>query len=282
MPPPLSDSPEDLARRDHAAIARIAAPTPANAAETDLAALYVAASEQWKECLRLVQQPDISACWAMKCRAQANSMMRQAQSALRLLRMQAARQKIEANSAANERAAWTEHCAIGLMAQALSPRPGAAMTAPSTPEPPAEPETVAHPQPEPVAAEECASTYPRNAALMRRLPFLPDNIVYFPPDDEPVPARIVSRPPDGDCIWPISPLPRAGESLPRTWSGVATHSMADEGATPNPEFPSRPAPFIPPSPPASAGGEGVNASLDAKCDRPWRPPNGATLDRRFG
>ncbi len=94
LPPPLADSSENLTRRDHAAIARIAALTPANAAEADLAALYVAASEQWKDCLRLVQQPDISEDWAMKCRAQANSMMRQAQSALRLLlRLQAARQK---------------------------------------------------------------------------------------------------------------------------------------------------------------------------------------------
>ncbi len=145
LPPPLSDSPDDLARRDHAAIARIAALTPANAAEADLAALYVAASEQWKECLCLAHQPDISASWAMKCRAQANSMMRQAQSALRLLlRMQAARQKTEANSAASERAAWTEHCAIGLMAQALSPRPEeAAMTEKPTHTPAAEPETVA-------------------------------------------------------------------------------------------------------------------------------------------
>ncbi len=199
LPPPLGDSPEDLARRDHAAIARIAALHPANAAEADLAALYVAASEQWKECLRLVQQPDISAGWAMKCRAQANSMMRQAQSALRLLlRMQAARQKIEANSAANERAAWTEHCAIGLMAQALSPPPEkAAMAGPPTQEPAAEPETVAQPESHPIAAEACASTDPQGAALLRRLQWLPEDVVCFPPDGETVPARIASRPPDG-------------------------------------------------------------------------------------
>jgi len=33
LPPPATDSPDDLARRDHAAIARIAALAPANAAE---------------------------------------------------------------------------------------------------------------------------------------------------------------------------------------------------------------------------------------------------------
>ncbi len=199
LPPPLSDSPDDLARRDHAAIARVAALHPANAAEADLAALFVAASEQCKDCLRLVQQPEITASWAMKCRAQANSMMRQAQSALRLLlRMQAARQKTEANSAANERAAWTEHCAIALMAQALSPRPEpAAMTGPPTPEPLAEPEKVAQPEPDPVAAEAGASADPRKAALRRRFPWLPDTIVGGPPDDAPVPARMASPPPDG-------------------------------------------------------------------------------------
>jgi len=45
LPPPLTDSPEDLTRRDHAVIARIAALAPANAAEADLAAQFVAASE---------------------------------------------------------------------------------------------------------------------------------------------------------------------------------------------------------------------------------------------
>ncbi len=102
------------ARRDHAVIARIAAFRPANAAEADVVALYVAASERWKDCLRLAQQSETSSYWAQKCRAQANSMMRQAQSALRLLlRMQAARQKLEVNSEARDRAAWTEQCAIG-------------------------------------------------------------------------------------------------------------------------------------------------------------------------
>ena len=110
LPPPITNSPDDLARRDHAAIARIAALHPANAAEADLAALHVTASEQWKYCLRLAQQPAPSSDWAQKCRAQADAMMRESQSALRLLlRMQAARQKTGVNSAARDRATWTEH-----------------------------------------------------------------------------------------------------------------------------------------------------------------------------
>src|SRR5437763_13452072 len=85
LPPPLSDNPDDLARRNRAAITRIAALVPANAAEADLAAMFVAASEQWKDCLRLSQLPETPPQMAAKCRAQAISMMRQAQSAMRLL-----------------------------------------------------------------------------------------------------------------------------------------------------------------------------------------------------
>ena len=85
LPPPLTDSPDDLARRNHAAIARIAALAPANAAEADVAAMFVAASEHWKDGLRLAQLRETTPEWAVKCRAQSISMMRQANSAMRLL-----------------------------------------------------------------------------------------------------------------------------------------------------------------------------------------------------
>src|SRR5579862_349565 len=100
LPPPPTDSADDLVRRNHAAITRIAALVPANAAEADLAAEFVAASEQWKDCLRLAQ---LSATpeGALKCRAQALSMMREAKSALRLLlKLQEAREKREADNTA--------------------------------------------------------------------------------------------------------------------------------------------------------------------------------------
>ena len=124
LPPPLSDSPEDLRRRDHAAIARIAALAPASAAEADLAGTFVAASEQWKDCLRLAQEPGTTAEWAAKCRAQALTMMRQATGALRLmLRIQESRRKLEADPAACNSLAWTEHCAAGFMLEALAFQP---------------------------------------------------------------------------------------------------------------------------------------------------------------
>src|SRR5579875_3779045 len=126
LPPPPDGDPEALARRDRAAIARVAALVPAGAAEAELAVQFVAASEQWKDCLRLAQDAATPPDWARKCRAQALAMMRQANAALRLLlRLQARREKLEADNVTRDRAAWVEHCALGLMADALaSPHPG--------------------------------------------------------------------------------------------------------------------------------------------------------------
>jgi hypothetical protein len=191
LPPPPADTPEDLARRDHAAIARIAALAPANAAEADVAAQYVAASEQWKDCLRLAQLPGTLPEAAHKCRAQANSMMRQALAALRLLlRMQEVRAKLEANSAACDRLAWSEHCATRLMAEALAPVPPP-QPAPANPvgraEPPAPRSAVADAE---EAAEEYARIYPERAALIRALGRVPDDVSFDPPEDDLVQALL--------------------------------------------------------------------------------------------
>lgn len=149
LPPPLTDSPEDLRRRDHAAIARLAALAPANAAEAELGGQFVAASEQWKACWRLAEQPGAAPEWAAKCRAQGASMMRQANSALGLLqRMQSTRRKLEADSTARDRLAWTEHCALGLMAEALAQ--------PTTPPASCEPAPASRPDPLAPEAEQNA------------------------------------------------------------------------------------------------------------------------------
>ena len=61
---------------------------------------------------------------ARKCRAQAMRLMREGKSALRLLlQLQAARQKVEADEVAANRAAWAEHALAGLMEEALGPVP---------------------------------------------------------------------------------------------------------------------------------------------------------------
>ena len=213
LPPPPSDSPDALAQRNRAAITRIAALVPANAAEADLGAQFVAASEQWKDCLRLAQLPATTPESAVKCRAQALSMMREAKSALRLLlRLQEARGKREANSAACNRAAWTEHCAIALMAEALSPAAARAAPAPCEPapakagdtavaeppppEPRPEPAPVEDAEPDPIAeAEQYAAIYPERAALIRRLGRVPPNASFGPPDPDLVQALITARSP---------------------------------------------------------------------------------------
>ncbi len=192
LPPPLTDSPEDLRRRDQAAIARIAALSPGSPAEAETAALHVAASEQWRDCLRLVNHPDTTPERATKCLAQANAMMRQAQSALRLLvRLQDAREKRDANNDACERAAWMEHLALSLMAEALD-----SQAPPATAEPPSQTSSPCGNGEEGTAltaAEQYAAIYPQRAALIRRLGRVPDNPSFDPPDDDLVQALIASE-----------------------------------------------------------------------------------------
>ena len=179
LPPPIPNTQEEIVRRDNAAIAQIAALLPANAAEATLAGQFVAGDMNASDSMRCAHDPTISPERATQCRAQSISMTRQSQSALRLLlRLQATRQKTEANPAAAERAAWTEHCAIGLMAQAL---PGAlSATAPEPPPPPpstAEPPRDDEPRPDPIAeAEQYAQHHHKRAALIRKLRRLPHKI----------------------------------------------------------------------------------------------------------
>ena len=108
LPLPVSDSPEDAARRDFAAIAHVASLLPANPEEAHLATQYVAASAQALDSLRLARlHPDDPAV-VLKCTAQSASMMRQARSWRALLaRVQAARQARETDITASDTAAQT-------------------------------------------------------------------------------------------------------------------------------------------------------------------------------
>ena len=84
------------------------------------------------DCLRLAHDCRVAPMLFLKCTAQAASMMREARGArTQLMRIQAERRKREADNATRDQAAWTEHCAIGLMMQA---QPGAAPVA--MPDPP--------------------------------------------------------------------------------------------------------------------------------------------------
>ncbi|HXA26082.1 MAG TPA: hypothetical protein VNW90_27690 [Acetobacteraceae bacterium] len=196
LPPPITDSPEDLVRRDNAAMAQVAALLPAGADEANLAATYVAANAQAMECLRLVRKYHGDPNFILKCTAHSASMMRQARATRSLLlRVQAERRKREADNAATDRAAWTEYCAIGLMAQALGRAPPAAMAEPPPPEAPS-PDEEQVPQPDPVAeAEQYAIIYPRRAALIRSLGGLPDRPDFGPPPPELVHAIVTGSTP---------------------------------------------------------------------------------------
>ena len=194
LPPPVNDTQEDLVRRDNAAIAQVACLLPANADEVALAAQYVAANARALECLHLAHHHDAAnPSLALQCTAQAACMMRQARGARSLLlRVQAQRQKRELDPASLDRAAWIEHCAIGLMAHALG-RPPPAPTA-EPPPPPDEPE----PQPAPATeaeAEQHAIFFPPRAALNRSLGGLPAKCDVDPPPPDLVHAIVTGTTP---------------------------------------------------------------------------------------
>src|SRR5487761_2263735 len=194
LPPPVADTPEALARRNRAAIAQVAALVPANAEEANLGAQYVAAGAHAMDCLRLIRVHADDIGLTLKLTAQSASMMRQARGYRSLLlRVQSAREKREANPATRDSAAWTEHCVLGLMAEALSlsaSEPAAEPPVPEVAPPPprrAVP-TLAEtddPQPDPAAeAETYALHYPRRARLIRRLGGLPSDCDFGPPEPE--------------------------------------------------------------------------------------------------
>ena len=136
------------------------------------------------DALREVRAHAADPPFAMRCSAQSASMMRQARGAIGTLqRMQDRRRKLEANAAAADRTAWTEHCAAGLMVQELPDAPPVTLPEPPPPPPPPEPELAEPPPPDPVAeAELYAAIYPDRAALIRRHGGVPADARFGPPE----------------------------------------------------------------------------------------------------
>ena len=158
--PPPPESPIDRQNRDHAIIAQISALRPNDSAEAIFAAQIVAAGEQWNDCLHWAQRFLAAEDYtrAAKCRAQAASMMREADRAQRALeRMQAARRKLYANPDTTDAAERTEHITMVMLAEALAqmPEPTPAPTPvtrgrrrrPWRPRPPARPKHPSQKQP---------------------------------------------------------------------------------------------------------------------------------------
>jgi len=171
LPPPVTDTQEDLARRDLAAIAHIASLLPDNPDEANLAAQYVGASAQAFDCQRLARQHEDDPARMLQCIAQSARMMREAKGwRLALLRAQAARTARAADTAASDAATQVERRTLGLMADALAaaaPVPGES------------------PRRNPVTeAERYALLHRKHATLIRRLGRLPDRreIGWLPPD----------------------------------------------------------------------------------------------------
>jgi hypothetical protein len=109
LPPPRDGTPEARAVRDDLAYAAVEAYYPVDAGEAELAVQIVAANAHALDSLRLAGLPGKSEEDIRRCRAQGNSMMRTAQSALRALeRRQASREKAQnaMHPAAMERAGY--------------------------------------------------------------------------------------------------------------------------------------------------------------------------------
>ena len=120
LPPPLSDDPAELERRDRAALATVASLLPVTAAEGRLAAQFASADAWARDCQVLTAERRTDTGWARRCLAQSVSLMREARAALRELRqLQKDRRAQGADAEAANRAEWEEHSAIGMMRGAL-------------------------------------------------------------------------------------------------------------------------------------------------------------------
>ena len=193
LPPPVTDAPEDRARRDNAAIALVASMLPGNAEEAGLAAQYVGARCYAQDCLALAGEYRGDPSCYLKCMAQAARTTREERGLRMLLsRLQAERRTREADSGATDRAALTEYCAVGLMAEALGQTPPAAMPEPPPAAPPAPEEPVVDLLAE---ADRYAVIHPRRAARIRALGGLPEPCDFGPPEPELVHAIVTGTSP---------------------------------------------------------------------------------------
>ncbi len=180
---------EAFARRDRAAVARVAGLVPANPAEGAVAADHVICSEIAKVSLRAFQDSALPDETRHRAFRWAESMFRQSRGQVAtLLRMQAERRRREAVPKGAIHADYTERLVTDYMAAAL----GYPEIHPE-PEPPPEPEPEPTPPPpaEPVLteAERYAVTHPRRARLIRQNGGMPD--LAFPHSFGPPPASVI-------------------------------------------------------------------------------------------
>ena len=119
LPPPPTE--DDRQSRDEAAIAQVASLQPNSTAEFELAATSVCASLRAKHCQVRADEPGQPSADALRWTGKADQMMRQAQSAMRtLLRVQALRQKREADPHALDRGERAKHHMLTLVTEAIN------------------------------------------------------------------------------------------------------------------------------------------------------------------
>ena len=191
LPPVPGEDPPSRATRQKSAMDAIVALNPDNAFEARLAVRIVAADAHAADALR-------SAALALaaddpekvrQCRAQAASMARQSDAALRaLMRLQARREKLEAamHPAAMEQAGyWFKSIAA----------PPAPSHAPAEAPPPEDAEPVRTQAVIDADAELYAIMYPDRAARIRAAGGLPARLDFGPPEPEIVAALLRTRAP---------------------------------------------------------------------------------------
>lgn len=186
LPPPSPDTPETRAQRADAAMAAVAALYPGDAFEADLAATIVGAGAHARDCMRLAARAAADGTQALRCRAQASSMMRLQQTALRALEQRQDKRERELDKLTP----YDEHgrpCYTHRDISVPEPEPAP----PASPEPP-EPSD----QPQPPAfeamseAEQYAVLYPDRAARIRAARGLPQPLTFGPPEPELVAAIV--------------------------------------------------------------------------------------------
>ena len=214
LPLRSGDTTEARARRHRAAIDNLAALVPASSVEAGLAAHHIATMAHARDCLRQAAQHMDDPRLAMKLRAQAASMGREARGYLgKLFALQAVRKKREATDADCESAAWTEHSVLNQLTDALErlpPQPPVAAPPPqSAPPAAAEPPPQA-PPPQPARprdyeewsdeekhrdrirrqADRYAILHTMRVKRIRQLGGLPPDCDYEPPEPEVLHAII--------------------------------------------------------------------------------------------
>ncbi len=170
LPPPATATPEACAERDNTAMDAVAALHPADAFQAKFAAEIVAADAYVSDSLRLANEYRNDLAATLRCRARANSFMREMRALLRdYRRMQAedAKALAESHPAAMERAGYWHK-------EIIIPEP------PSEPEPVIDEDKFAKWTP----PEQYAVLYPDRAARIRVARGLPSPLDFPPPDPD--------------------------------------------------------------------------------------------------